>query len=473
MGSTVNPVFEVVPPKNQFEVVPPRSTGFMGQLEEAAKTANYGAGEFANPEHPAHAMAKQALEDIKQGNYAKGAHGLIGAGMEFLRPTLPATIAAAPMTSAIGFAGGAAGSKIGQVGAAALGATAEQAAVAGDIAGIAAGAGVGKAANVLGSAASELAPKLYKSALKPSTTIPDWKIQNIIKTGLAEDVPVSHEGLEKLGGMIDDINQEIHDKIEAATKPGGKTTPEEEAMFQKTFGKEHKEVQDLAEWETGSREGAFPPPPGVTVNKYAVASRLGGTAQEFGAQVTPAKDLATVARTGNEFLREQPNEIPALTAQEMKQGTYQQIQKSYGRLSSASIESQKALARGIKEELAAQIPEIGELNARESKLIDLDTTLERAVNRIGNHQIIGIGTPILAGGARAITGSTPVAAIAGIIKAVVDNPIVKSRLAIALAKRGVPLNAAADRISAYSAALAGASAAAPPAGQPNTQGGGQ
>jgi hypothetical protein len=42
--------------------------------------------------------------------------------------------------------------------------------------------------------------------------------------------------------------------------------------------------------------------------------------------------------------------------------------KAYGELSSATKESQKALAREIKEELAAQFPEIAGLNAKEAKL---------------------------------------------------------------------------------------------------------
>jgi hypothetical protein len=106
-------------------------------------------------------------------------------------------------------------------------------------------------------------------------------------------------------------------------------------------------------------------------------------------------------------------------------------------MKTSTIEAQKALARGIKEELANQFPELSDLNAREGGLLDLQPVLEKAVQRIGNHQIMGIGTPITAGAAKVVSGSNKVGAVAGLMKAVLDNPAVKSKLAIALNQAGV------------------------------------
>jgi Fe-S cluster assembly scaffold protein SufB len=143
----------------------------------------------------------------------------------------------------------------------------------------------------------------------------------------------------------------------------------------------------------------------------------------------------------------------------MKQGTYQQLSaKAYGELKSASIESQKALARGLKEELANTFPELNDLNAQDSKLLDLRPVLEKAIQRESNHQLGGISTPITAGAAKAVTGSNTAAAVAAVLKAVVDNPNIKSRIAIALSKQGVTLPAANARIQAYSSALAASAA---------------
>jgi hypothetical protein len=150
----------------------------------------------------------------------------------------------------------------------------------------------------------------------------------------------------------------------------------------------------------------------------------------------------------------------AADAQAMKQGTYRVLRGKFGEQGSASVEAQKALARGLKEEIASQFPEIAKLNADESRLLDLQPVLEKAVNRISNHQAIGIGTPVAGAAAKAVTGSGGVAAVASVLKGVLDNPGVKSRLAIAISKSSkIPVSQAAAKVQAYSVSL-GATAAA-------------
>lgn len=259
----------------------------------------------------------------------------------------------------------------------------------------------------------------YESALKPSTTIPEYKRAQMIDTALKQGIPVSRAGLEKLGDLIDDLNDKITNEI-----------------------------------GTGQ---------GKTVNKFAVASRLRSVAQQAAKQVNPEGDLNAIASSGNEFLRNQPNDIPAVEAQELKQGTYRSLgNKAYGELQSSTIESQKALARGLKEELATAFPEINNLNKMEGRALDLQPVLERAVNRIGNHQMLGIGTPIAAGAAKAVTGSSTIAGITGILKAVLDDPVVKSRLAISVSKggaqRGLTLPQAFAQVDSYANALSAAAA---------------
>ena len=87
--------------------------------------------------------------------------------------------------------------------------------------------------------------------------------------------------------------------------------------------------------------------------------------------------------------------IPADTAQTIKQNTYAQLRNSYGQLSSAQVEAQKALARGIKEELNNAIPGLAEDNTKEGAMIGLQDALERRVRVVMNHNIVGIGTPIV------------------------------------------------------------------------------
>lgn len=278
-------------------------------------------------------------------------------------------------------------------------------------------------------AAKGIAERMYQSALKPSRTMGAAKIESAVNTGLEQQIPVSAPGAEKLGDLIDDLN----DKIKAQIASG----------------------------------------PTNTVNKFAVTSRLRDTAKAFSTQVNPESDLSAVSESGNEFLRNQPNQIPAADAQALKQGTYKQLKnRAYGELGTATVESQKALARGIKEELVNQFPEIGDLNAQESKAINLDGALQSAVQRIGNHQLIGIGTPIVGSAAGVATGSAPAVAVAGALKAIIDNPVIKSKLAIQLWKAGrgkVTLNMAKARVAGYVSALGNAATSPSPVGQNNSQ----
>lgn len=269
--------------------------------------------------------------------------------------------------------------------------------------------------NAISKVAPDLAERLYQSALKPSTTIPLTKRAEIVRTGLDSGIPISQTGAEKLSGLISDLNDTISGKIKAGAQAG------------------------------------------QTVDPALIATRTGPLKARFANQVNPTSDLQTIDSATQEFLQNNPNKIPVDQAQALKQGTYQQLKgRAYGELKGATIEAQKALARGIKEELETQFPEIKGLNAQEAKFYNLDSVLEKALNRIGNHQLMGIGTPIAAGAGAAVGGG-PGAIAAATMKAVLDNPVVKSRLAIALNKAGrgkISLGMANSRVNQFVNALA-------------------
>lgn len=290
-------------------------------------------------------------------------------------------------------------------------------------------AALSKAADVSGAAAGRAAllgktpEEAYESALKPSPASFGQDERNaMVKTGLDEGIPVTKGGLQKINTLIDKLNQGIKETIARDPDRPIATAP-------------------------------------AVRNLDSVRSR-------FSNQVTPQPDLREIDQVQSDFLNNpklqpsglgpQPASLPAAQAQAMKSGTYTALgDKAYGELKGSNIEAQKALARGLKDEIAAQFPEIQGLNAQESKLLDLKPVLERAVSRIGNHQLIGIGTPIAGAAAQAVTGSTTVGRVAMVLKGVLDNPMVKSRLAIAVSKGGkIPYAQAAGRVAAYSSALA-------------------
>jgi len=303
---------------------------------------------------------------------------------------------------------------------------------AGDIAGTVEGGRLGSAA--LSGAADLAGPAInraillgkspeaaYESALKPSTTLNQADRANIVQTGLQNSIPVSKSGLQNIGNLLDRYDQAVKDEIAADPTRQITTAP--------------------------------------------ALRNLDSVRAKFANQVTPQSDLSEIQQVQSDFLNNPkiqpqgagpgPASLNASDAQTMKQGTYQALgSKSYGEVKGASIEAQKALARGLKDEIANQFPEIGKLNAEQSKLLDLQPVLERAVNRTSNHQLIGIGTPVAGAAAQAVTGSGPVGAVVGALKGVLDNPMVKSRLAIAVSKGGgIPYSQALSKVAAYSASL--------------------
>jgi hypothetical protein len=413
-------------PKSTSPILP-----FLKSTKEQSTSAMIGEGEQAGAQGNAQ-MGQQYVQhgpkemyqggkDVARGNVAHGLNRIIsGLGVTAIpavATALPFTAMTAPLSTATGIASSVAGGYASKKGAEYVGADPDQAELAGNLGGMAAGYLGGQAPSFLKGPASRAlllgrTPEdAYQSALKPSTTLSEADRAAVVQTGLKEGIPVSKTGAEKVSDLIDNLNQQVSDVVQ--TDP---TRP---------------------------------------INKFSVASRLAGTAKRFATQVNPENDMNAVADAGNEFIRnQQGSNIPAENAQAMKQGTYRVLGgKSYGEVKSASSESQKALARGLKEELATQFPELSGLNAREGGLLDLQDQLERAVNRIGNHQLLGIGTPIAAGATKAITGSGKLAAAVGVIKAVLDNPSVKSQLAISLSRAGVPPWAVQSRISAYVGAL--------------------
>lgn len=263
------------------------------------------------------------------------------------------------------------------------------------------------------STATQLPQKLYESALKPSTTLSTSERAAITQTGLKNGILVNPDGVEKVANLIGDYNTKI--------------------------------------------KAAIASDPTRQISTAPAMRNLQSVRDKFQTQVTPGADLLQIDAVGKEFSDKTPSgSMNADDAQAMKQGTYRALgSKSYGEVKGASIEAQKSLARGLKDEIANQFPEIGNMNSAESKLLNLQDVLERAVNRSANHQLIGIGTPIVGTAVHSLTGSGPAGLAMMLMKSVVDDPVVKSRLAIALSKGGkIPYSQAAARVQAYSSALA-------------------
>jgi hypothetical protein len=195
------------------------------------------------------------------------------------------------------------------------------------------------------------AKRSMQSALKP--TIADLRTGNAAKaidTMLSEGVNVSSGGAAKLRSKIGDLNNEVMQAI--ANSP-------------------------------------------ATVDKYAAARTMRDLIQDFTKQVNPKSDITAIRSAWQEFidhpLLKGKTDIPVQLAQELKQGTYRALgSKPYGELQGAATEAQKALARGLKNEISAAVPGVAKLNAQESQLINALNVAERRVLMSANNNPAGL-----------------------------------------------------------------------------------
>lgn len=202
----------------------------------------------------------------------------------------------------------------------------------------------------LRSANQWIAEKLMNSALKPSKAAhKSGDAKAAVRTMLDRGVNVSKGGLEKLEGAYDQTNQQIADAIQNSS---------------------------------------------ATINKNSVLNRLGDTRAEFIKDVSPAAPLGQIDDVAAGF-RNHPiatgDDIPVQLAQELKRGTYRTLKKSYGEMKGAETEARKALARGLKEEIADAVPGLKELNKQDQDLIRAMKVLEDRVLMDANKNPVGLG----------------------------------------------------------------------------------
>lgn len=216
-----------------------------------------------------------------------------------------------------------------------------------DVAETLAGGVPGKA---LAAPMKELGQDLMVKALGPlQRDLQTGKAARAAATMLEEDVNVTKAGVAKLKSKGEALNQEVTDMIANAS--------------------------------------------GKTVDKGAVASRIQDVISRVErSQATPQDATAAAERVYNQFLANGivPKDIPVKQAQELKQGIYKMLKEKYGELGSETVESQKSIARGLKEEMEKAIPEIADKNSEASKLWNAVNVAERKVLLESKKHIAGI-----------------------------------------------------------------------------------
>ena len=302
--------------------------------------------------------------------------------------------------------------------------------------------GAGPVARAAGKAAQPLAQRageaLYQSALKPTKAIlkdvrvpkgagPDAARQTLVQTGLREGIPVSQRGAEKAAGLIDNLNAEVDARLAAAEQAGKTVDPAfVEAQIREVaqdFTHQVNAQPDLAAIAT-VREN-FLTNPNVAQPVFPVQSEAAALQGHLQAGRSPASFVAPSPELA-------PGPIPIRTAQQMKSNTYRGLRGKYGTERTATIEAEKAGARGLKEQIETQAgDDIAALNAREGQLIPLEQAVADAMRRRGNYGVFGL-TPIVAS-IPAVTHLNPWPLLAALVDRM---PGVVSRTGIALSRAG-------------------------------------
>jgi hypothetical protein len=327
----------------------------------------------ANPVETGQAILQASGEQLGQAKDAFGRGDYMEAGGR--------TLAAIPL---IGPAAAAAGDQI---------ASGDVAGGLGKGAGLLTGAAlVGPAARAAGKVAKPVTQaagrRLYQSALKPTkAAINDVRPaagmtaqETLLQTGLNEGVPITARGLKKVETLIDSLDSEVKARVAKIQASGEKVDPAlvEQAIDDvvRDFTNQVNAQPDLSAIESVRRNFATNP---------NVAQQ---TAPATPANFAAGKISGTPAKT-------QPGPIDPVVAQQMKTNTYKGLRGKYNQERGATIEAEKAGARGLRagiEQAGARagVSDIAAVNAREGSLISLEHALTDALRRRGNYDALGL-----------------------------------------------------------------------------------
>ena len=201
----------------------------------------------------------------------------------------------------------------------------------------------------LATGAKSTAERLMQSALKPTIAqLRSGEAKTAVQTLLDYGINPTANGVNKLQDLISGLNSDITAKIQGSS---------------------------------------------ATVSKQNVVNALADVKSKFGNQVSPTGDLAAIGGVQDDFLAHPlttGDNIPVAQAQQMKQGTYKVLAGKYGQVGSAETEAQKGLARGLKDEIAAAVPGVGEMNAEESRLLATLSVTERRALMDANKNPMGL-----------------------------------------------------------------------------------
>jgi hypothetical protein len=131
----------------------------------------------------------------------------------------------------------------------------------------------------------------------------------------------------------------------------------------------------------------------ATADKSNILAEVLPTASRIADQPNPSSDLSAIGDQVQGFIDHPKYSGQTLTmpeAQALKTGTYQKIAGSYGERGSATVEADKAIARGVKNEINSKVPEAAGLNQQEATLMAARDAVAKQVGLAANRDPAGL-----------------------------------------------------------------------------------
>jgi len=243
-----------------------------------------------------------------------------------------------------------------------------------------------------------VAPMMYESAAKWGTTLSPADRASITETALKNQIPLDYSGLGKVQSKLTDLGDKMDNLITNATDQNIKI-----------------------------------PATKVLESLKDVKKKSGGFKIEAAQDIKEINDIEKQFKT---YLKQ--NKITSVTPQQLqdfKSDAYKRI--DFGRAptkpSIAKEDAYRAMADVAKTSLEGFMPELKAINAQYGSLKELQPNLQKAVGRIENRDLMGLGATAKTGAGGAL-GGIPGAAL-GFAQSLLDSPKIKGKAALELYKK--------------------------------------
>ena len=245
---------------------------------------------------------------------------------------------------------------------------------------------------------TSVAPMMYESAAKFSTTLSPAERTRITETALKNQIPLNYEGLGMVQSKLTDLGDKMDNLITNATDQNIKI-----------------------------------PATKVLESLKDVKKTSGGFKIEAAQDI---KEINNIEKQFKTYLKQ--NKITSVTPQQLqdfKADAYKRI--DFGRApekpSLAKEEAYRAMAGSARQSLEGFMPELRDINAQYGALRELQPNLQKSVGRIENRDLMGLGATAKTGAGGAL-GGIP-GALLGFGQSLLDNPKIKGKAALELYKK--------------------------------------